>query len=175
MATAKVGDRVRVHLRGRLADGTVFDSTEDGGAGEWTNFRGAGVAFAPAEVTVGEGALLPAVEAALVGLSPGQQVTVAVPCAEAYGARRPGLVAELPRAALAPAPDHLVTFRVDEGRQHPNVFLPKVGDVLSVTSADGAVVPARVQALTDRTITLDANHPLAGHDLTFEVRLVAIV
>jgi peptidylprolyl isomerase len=175
MAKAKRGDRVKLHFTGRLADGRVFESTLDAGDGEWQNFRGRAVAFAPMELVIGAGEMLPAFEESLVGLEPGQEVTFTIPSARAFGPRREECVTVVSRADLTPAQQHLQTFRVAEGRRHPNGFDPKVGDVLQVTAPDGAMVPARVRALGEDTITLDANHPLAGQDLVFEVRLEGIV
>lgn len=175
MAKAKRGDKVRLHYTGRLADGRVFDSTEHAGNEEWQNFRGTGVAFAPMELVIGGGEMPPAFEEALVGLEPGQRVSIEIPSAEAFGPRREACLARLPRAELVPSQHHLQTFRVAEGRQRPNKFEPKLGDSLEVTNPDGTVVSARVAAMDAETVTLDANHPLAGQDLFFDVHLLAIV
>jgi peptidylprolyl isomerase len=175
MAKAKRGDRVQVHYTGRLADGREFDTTLHAGNGEWNNFRGRGVAFAPAVLVIGEGKLFPVVEEALIGLEPGQTARVELPAAQAYGPRVEELVTELPRHELAPGEAHQQAFRVAEGRRRTNAFQPKVGDVIDVEGADGSVNSARVRALTDETITLDANHPLAGQDLVYDLRLVKII
>jgi peptidylprolyl isomerase len=174
MTKATRGDKVRVHYTGRLTDGTVFDSSENAGDEVFRNFRGQGVAFAPLELVIGEGELPPQVEEALVGLEPGQGATVHIPCAEGFGPHHRERVMVLSHDEIMPREAGLETFRVAEGKQRPNNFNPKVGDVLEVSGPDGALVPARVVALTDSTITLDANHPLAGRDLVFEVRLVGI-
>jgi peptidylprolyl isomerase len=175
MAKAKRGDRVQVHYTGRLVDGREFDTTLHAGDGEWNNFRGRGVAFAPAVLVIGEGKLFPAVEEALVGLEPGQAVRVELPAAQAFGPRVEALVTTIPRHELAPGEGHQQPFRAAEGRRRTNAFQPKVGDVVDVEGPDGTVNSARVRALTDETITLDANHPLAGQDLVYDLRLVKII
>jgi len=175
MARAKRGDRVQLHYTGRLADGREFDSSEHAGDGEWTNFRGRGVAFAPVELVIGEGRLFPAVEEALVGLEPGGRARVEVAAAQAYGPRSEALVTTFPREEVAPGDGHQQPFRAAEGRRRTNAFQPKVGDIVDVEGADGVVGSARVRALTEEAITLDANHPLAGQDLVYDVRLVKIL
>jgi peptidylprolyl isomerase len=175
MANVRMGDRVLLHFEGRLTDGRVFESTQDAGDGEWKNFRGHGVAFAPLELLVGGGAMLPAFEEALVGLEPGAQTTIEVPMAKAFGPRREELVMVVPREEITPAEQHEQTFRVAEGRSRTNQFNPKPGDVVEVLGPDGAVLAAHVKVVTHEVLTLDANHPLAGHDLVFGVKLVGIV
>jgi peptidylprolyl isomerase len=175
MAMAKMGDRIRLHYTGKLTDGTVFDSSENAGDEVFRNFRGRGVAFGPMELVIGAGEMLPAFEDALVGLEPGQQKTFTIPADRAFGVRQRGLVTIVGHDEIAPRELGIASFRVAEGRHRPNVFDPKIGDVLELTGPDGTLVPARVAAMTDESITLDSNHPLAGRDLVFDVRLIGIV
>jgi peptidylprolyl isomerase len=175
MATTKRGDRVRLHYTGKLSNGVVFDSTEHAGEERFRNFFGRGVAFEPTEFVIGAGEFPAEFEQALVGLEPGQAKTFEVPADLAFGARDPALVVTLPRDEVAPRNQGLETFRVAEGRHRPNLFNPRIGDVVEVKNPDGEIFPARVVGLTEGTITLDTNHPLAGWDLHFDVRLVAIV
>ncbi|BDG10056.1 FKBP-type peptidyl-prolyl cis-trans isomerase [Anaeromyxobacter paludicola] len=175
MSTATRGDKVRLHYTGRLADGTVFDTTEDAGNTNFANFKGTGVTFGPTALVIGEGEMPPDFEDALVGLAPGQQATITIRSERAFGARDEARVMVLPIDDFTPRELGLERFRVAEGRHRPNNFDPKVGDVWEVSGPDGASVRARVVARTDETITLDANHPLAGHDLFFDVRLVEIL
>jgi peptidylprolyl isomerase len=175
MAKAKRGDRVQLHYTGRVRDGREFDSSEHAGDGEWDNFRGRGVAFAPAELVIGSGRMFPSVEEALIGLEPGEKVRVEVPCAKAFGPRNEALVTELPRSEIAPGEGQAEAFRVAEGRRRVNVFKVKVGDVIDLEGPDGEISSARVLALTEETVTLDTNHPLAGQDLVYEVRLVKVL
>jgi peptidylprolyl isomerase len=175
MANAKRGDTVRLHYTGRFSDGTVFDSTEHAGKSHWDNFKGQGVSFEPARLVIGASEMPPDFEEALVGLVPGQTVTVTIPAERAFGLRDEDRVAVLPIDDFTPRELGLERFRVAEGRHRPNKFDPKVGDVWEVQAPDGSVVNVRVVAKTEDQITLDGNHPLAGQDLMFDIRLVEIV
>jgi peptidylprolyl isomerase len=175
MATAKRGDKILLHYTGRLADGTVFDSTENAGEEVFRNFNGRGVAFEPAELVLGGGDMPPAFEDAVVGMEPGQSKRFTIPMDRAFGPRHRELVTVVERDELAPRELGIETYRVAEGRQRPNVFNPKVGDVLHLKDAEGKLLDARIVAMNDETVTLDTNHPLAGYDLDVEVRLVGIV
>jgi len=175
MVKARRGDRVKLHYTGKLADGTVFDSTKDAGSAKWGNFKGRGVAFEPAQLIIGSGEMPPDFEEALIGLEPGDQVTVKIPSERAFGARDEERVQVIPIDDFTPRELGLERFRVAEGRHRPNKFEPKVGDIWEVTTPDGSSLNTRIVDKTDETITLDANHPLAGHDLVFEIRLVAVL
>ncbi|MGY6632868.1 MAG: FKBP-type peptidyl-prolyl cis-trans isomerase [Alkalilacustris sp.] len=111
----------------------------------------------PLEFTVGSGQIIPGLDKALPGMSVGEKKTVEVPAAEAYGDHRPEGVQHIPRAQV---PDHVP---LDPGSR------------LQVQTPDGRTLPVTVADVTDDTVTLDANHPLAGQDLTFAIELVEIV
>jgi peptidylprolyl isomerase len=175
MGKAKRGDRVKLHYTGRLTDGTVFDSTEDAGVRNWDGFKGKGVSFGPTQLVIGSGEMPPDFEEGLIGLEPGQEVTITIPAARAFGERDEHRVMVVPAADFGPREVALERFRVAEGRHRINTFDPKVGDVWKVTGTDGSTVHARVIAMTDDSITLDGNHPLAGHDLMFAIRLVELL
>ncbi|UFS71780.1 peptidylprolyl isomerase [Geomonas sp. RF6] len=150
MAQAKQGDRVKVDYTGKLDDGSVFDSSiceDDDCSG----------GHGPLEFTVGEGEVIPGFEAAIVGMSPGETKTIHIPVDEAYGERIEEMVAEVPRGDLPPEMN------------------PEVGQQLEVTQADGQVFQVMVTEVTDETITIDANHPLAGQALNFDLKLVEIL
>jgi peptidylprolyl isomerase len=100
---------------------------------------------------------------------------VRIPPDKAFGPRDEERVLDLPIDDFTPRELGLERFRVAEGRHRPNNFNPRVGDVWDVTTPDGSRLRARVVAKTDDTITLDANHPLAGHELVFDIRLEEIV
>jgi peptidylprolyl isomerase len=175
MATARRGDTVVLHYTGKLSDGFVFDSTENAGDEQWRNFKGRGVAFEPARLVVGEGQMPPDFEEALLGMAPGERKSFTIPAARAFGPRDPARVVEVPRDEIAPRELGIESFRVAEGRRRPNVFDPKVGDVLDLKDAAGALHRARVLAIDDEKVTLDGNHPLAGRDLVFEVKVVDVI
>ncbi len=110
----------------------------------------------PLEFTVGAGQMIAGFDAAVVGMKVGETKTVTIPAAEAYGERSEDNVVTLPVSAL-PADLH-----------------PKVGDTLSMTTAEGQIVDVVVLEITDEYIKVDANHFLAGKDLTFEITMVEI-
>lgn len=141
MAQAKQGDIVAVHYTGKLADGTVFDTS---------------YSRAPLQLRIGDGKLIAGFEKAVVGMNKGEKKTVMIPPAEAYGPRQDQAVVELERKNLPPGLD------------------PKVGQRLELTQEDDSNLLVTVTKVTDSTITVDANHPLAGKDLTFEIELVSV-
>ncbi len=141
MEQAKRGDTVKLHYKGLLDDGTVFDTSEDGD---------------PIEFTIGEGNVIPGFEEAVVGMSTGEKKTERIEADRAYGQHRPDMV-----------------FTIDRG-QLPKGTNVAVGDFLKIGFTDGQNASVQVANLDDESITLDANHPLAGKDLTFDLTLVAI-
>lgn len=140
-AQAKNGDTVQVNYTGKLADGTVFDTS---------------VGREPLEFKLGAGQMIPGFEKAVLGMKVGEKKTVTIPANEAYGPHRDDMVVEVGRDRLGPG------------------VIPKVGQQLQGTRPDGSVSTFTVVAVSDNTITIDANHPLAGKDLTFEIELVKI-
>ena len=111
----------------------------------------------PLEFTVGSGQIIPGLDSAIPGMTVGEKKTVEVPAAEAYGDRNPEGIQSVPRDQV---PDHIP---LDPGTQ------------LQVQTGDGRTLPVTVAEVTEEAVVLDANHPLAGKDLTFEVELVEIV
>lgn len=138
---ARNGDVVQVDYTGKLADGTVFDSSVERG---------------PLEFTLGAGQVIPGFEKAVLGMKVGEQKTVTIPADEAYGPYRDEQVVELPREKL------------------PSDVTPEVGQQLVMRQPDGSEIVVVITELSDETVTIDANHPLAGKDLTFEIELVKI-
>ncbi|WP_375692033.1 peptidylprolyl isomerase [Pseudooceanicola sp. LIPI14-2-Ac024] len=110
----------------------------------------------PLEFTVGSGQIIPGLDKAIPGMTVGDKKTVEVPCAEAYGEREPGAMQSVPRDQI-PA-----EIEVQPGLQ------------LQVQTPQGQVMPVTVAEVTETEVTLDANHPLAGRDLTFAIELVEI-
>ncbi len=108
------------------------------------------------EFTIGQQEVIPGFDLAVVGMKVGESKTVNVPADQAYGPVQDELVAELERKDL-PADIELV-----------------VGNHLEVSQDDGSTFSVNIADLTETTVTLDANHPLAGKDLTFEINLVEI-
>lgn len=150
MAQAKEGDRVRVHYTGKLDDGSVFDSSE-------CYDEGCECETGPLEFTIGAGEVIDGFDRAIVGMAPGDEKTVHIPVDEAYGPRLDEMLAVMERKDL------------------PADMDPAVGEAYEITQADGTTFPVVVAEVTDSQVTLDANHPLAGRDLTFELKLVEII
>ena len=111
----------------------------------------------PLQFTVGSGEIIPGLDAALPGMAVGEAKTVEIPAEQAYGAKNPEAVTPVPRADI---PDHIP---LDPGTQ------------LQVQDGSGNVAQVRVAEVTEDTVTLDMNHPLAGEDLTFDIELLEVV
>ena len=111
----------------------------------------------PLEFPVGAGQVIPGFEDAILGMSIGDKKTVNIPCDNAYGPHHPEMIDEVERSAI-PAEIDL-----------------QVGGQLQAMGPDNQPVLLTVVAMTDSHVTMDANHPLAGKDLTFELELVEIV
>ena len=111
---------------------------------------------APLSFTLGSGQVVPGFDAAVTGMEVGEQKTVRLDADDAYGARRDDLVMEVPTSAF-PSTDGL--------REGVGVQLGLQG---------GGAVEARVTSVGDDAVTLDANHPLAGQALTFDLTLVEV-
>ena len=111
----------------------------------------------PLEFTLGAGKIIPGFEEAVVGMTPGDSKTVIIGPDKAYGPHRKELVAE-----------------VERNRVPANLEL-KAGKYVQLRQPNGGVIQAKVASISDSAVTLDANHPLAGKCLTFEIKLVEIV
>lgn len=111
----------------------------------------------PLEFVVGSGQVIPGFDTAVGDLEVGQSATVTIPAADAYGERSEEGLQEFPRDFFPPEAE------------------PQVGWAVELAAPDGQRVPATVAVVTDETVTLDFNHPLAGEDLTFQITLVEIV
>ena len=110
----------------------------------------------PLRFTLGSGQIIAGLDAAITGMSQGEKKSVTIAAAEAYGDHRPEAVQAVPRAQI------------------PAEIPLEVGGGLQVQTPDGQTIPVSVTSVTDEEVTLDANHPLAGKDLTFAVELVEI-
>jgi peptidylprolyl isomerase len=110
----------------------------------------------PLRFTLGSGQIIAGLDAAITGMSQGEKKSVTIAAAEAYGDHRPEAVQAVPRAQI------------------PAEIPLEVGGGLQVQTPDGQTIPVTVASVTDEEVTLDANHPLAGKDLTFAVELVEI-
>lgn len=111
----------------------------------------------PLEFTLGEGQLIPGFEKAVEGLEEGDSTTVEIPTDEAYGERREDLELEVAKNEL------------------PDNVEPQVGMQLQMQQQEsGQAIPVQITKVEEDKVTLDANHPLAGKDLTFDIELVEV-
>lgn len=110
----------------------------------------------PLEFTVGSGQVIPGFDQGVAGMQPGEQRTLEIDSGSAYGARRDDLVLRVPR------------------EQVPPDIEPQVGQQLQMSTGENTFVVTVTEVAGD-ALTLDANHPLAGEDLRFQVELVDIV
>jgi peptidylprolyl isomerase len=138
-----------------VKDGKTVKVHYTGTLGDGTVFD-TSVEREPLEFTLGEGKVIPGFEEAVKGMKVGQSKTVTIPVDDAYGPPRDDLIL------------------VIEQTQLPENLNPEVGQRLQMQQADGRQSIVTVTDVSEKTITLDANHPLAGEDLTFELKLVEV-
>lgn len=170
MAVAKKGDKVLINFIGTLEDGTVFDTTHEeehghehdcgsddcGSDGCGSDDCGCGCETGPMEITIGAEDFFPQVEEALIGMAPGEKKTVIIPAEEAFGEYDE---------------EQVFTIGLD---QIPAGITPEVGKELEFTGDDEEPMMVTVVEVTDDGILLDANHPLAGENITYEFELMEI-
>jgi len=138
------GDKVKVDYEGKLDSGETFDSTKHG---EHSH---------PLEFSVGGGQIIPAFEEAIKGMQEGEEKSFTIKPADAYGQYNPEMKKELPRD------------------QVPLDKEPQEGMMLEVKTPDGKRFPVKIDSFDENKIVLDLNHPLAGKNLNFEVKINAI-
>jgi len=111
----------------------------------------------PLEFTLGDGKLIPGFEKAVIGMEEGDSTTVELDSEDAYGERREDLELEVSKSDL------------------PDNIDPQVGMQLQMQQQEnGQAVPVQITAVEDDYVKLDANHPLAGKDLTFDIELIEL-
>jgi peptidylprolyl isomerase len=111
----------------------------------------------PLEFKVGSGMVIKGFDNGVLDMKPGDKKTLNIPVEEAYGPKSDELIMEFPKANI------------------PADLNPSVGMELQMSNPQGQVFPVKVAAIGTEFITLDANHPLAGEALTFDIELVEIV
>ncbi len=111
----------------------------------------------PLKFEIGEGTLLQLFEDSMLGMSDGEEKTIRIPAEEAYGAYNKDL---------------LIAFQRE---QIPPNIEPRIGMELQIDEADGWNASVKVVEMNDTMVWVDANHPLAGKDLTFLLKLIQIV
>ncbi len=111
----------------------------------------------PLQLTIGEGCVIPGFENVLVGMSPGESKTAKISADNAYGPHRKEMTQIINRD------------------QFPKHLRPEVGQELQDYQPDGRIIKVMVADVSESSVMLDANHPLAGKDLTFDIQLVEIL
>jgi peptidylprolyl isomerase len=112
----------------------------------------------PLQFTIGEGEVLTGFEEAVVGMNPGDSKTAQLPAEEAFGPYRDDMVVVVPKSQFA---------HWDRD--------PEVGQRVPIPQREGPPVEVTVTEVADSDVTVDANHPLAGEDLTLDIELIEIV
>lgn len=110
----------------------------------------------PFEFTIGVNSVIARIEESIIGMEVGERKTITIPPEEAYGHRQRELITKIKKGDL------------------PQNLKPSIGQRLIVRQPDGDHVHLVISDMDQDTVTLDANHPLAGQTLTFSVLLVAI-
>ena len=110
----------------------------------------------PLEFEVGSGSVIAGFDNGVMGMEVGDKRTIEIPIEEAYGPKNPEMIVEFPI------------------NQFPDDLKPEVGMQLNMTNGSGQVIPVVITEVGPETVILDANHPLAGQDLLFDIELVEI-
>jgi peptidylprolyl isomerase len=110
----------------------------------------------PLEFEVGSGMVIAGFDEGVTGMAVGEKRTVTIPADQAYGAVQADMILDFPKT------------------QFPPDMVPEVGMQLSMSNNEGQQFPVTIVEVKEDTVVLDANHPLAGKDLTFALELVDI-
>lgn len=110
----------------------------------------------PLEFQVGAGQMIKGFDTGVVGMKPGDTKTVKLNPDEAYGEPKADMIVTVPKANL------------------PQDIKPELGMQLAMNTQDGRQIPVIVSKVEEEEVTLDANHPLAGKELTFEIEMVEV-
>jgi len=134
----KKGDKVKLHLSGKVKNGKVFAATEG---------------KQPVEFEAGAGQILPGIDEQVIGMEEGEEKEITVPAEKGFGKRKEELVMEASKDVL-------------KGKK------VEVGEKISVETREGRTRSAQVMKIGEDRITLDLNHPLAGKELIFQIKVV---
>jgi len=111
----------------------------------------------PLKLKIGQKRVIPAFEQAIIGMEQGESKTVKIPTEEAFGQYQEELIQTVGRSVF------------------PANLEPKIGQRLTATSVDGRSVAVTVTDISEASVMIDANHPLAGEELTFDIELIEIL
>ncbi|WP_221391829.1 peptidylprolyl isomerase [Dyadobacter sp. NIV53] len=142
MKQAQAGDNVKVHYKGTLPDGQLFDSSEG---------------REPLVFQLGSGQVIKGFDDGVTGMVIGDKKTINIPNEDAYGPINEDMIINFERAQI------------------PAEIPLEIGGTLNMhQDGNGQVIPVVIKEVTEEFVLLDANHPLAGQDLIFELELVGI-
>ena len=110
----------------------------------------------PLEFQVGSGQVIKGFDEGVTGMEIGQKKTIQIPADEAYGQKNDEMIVQFPKANFPPD------------------LNPEVGMQLTMTNGSGQVIPVTILEVAEEHVVLDANHPLAGQELIFDIELVSI-
>lgn len=157
MALAKQGDKVTINFTGKLADGSIIDTTYPDAEGHDCGDDECGHEYGPFELILGAEEFYVPIEEALIGMIPGEKKTLTITPDAAFGDYDPENVFSVPRSDF------------------PEDIDPVVGMGLEVSGEEDEEYMVTVVEVSDETISLDTNHPLAGEELAYEFELVEIL
>jgi len=112
--------------------------------------------FVPIEFIIGEGKVIPGFEKGVTGMSLREKKTITIPPEDAYGHRSEQMIFEFDR------------------KNAPGDFSPRIGDTVKMHRPDGKAIQVTVLNVTEKGYLMDANHPLAGKELIFDLELMEI-
>ena len=141
---AKKGNKVTVEYEGKLDNGEIFDSSNHGDHKHPLTFE------------IGAGQVIPKFEETVLTMEKGEEREIKIEAKEAYGEYHEELIRNLPKEIL------------------PKDKEPQKGDILRLTSPDGHLIFAKILEVKEKEIRVDLNHPLAGQNLTFKIKLINI-
>jgi len=147
MSVVTEKSKVKVHYTGRFTDGEIFDSSKAVEGNDQYSDKD------PLDVELGKGMLIPGFEKGLQGMKEGDTKTITISSEDAYGPVQDDRLQEVEKSFV---PDTV-----------------KEGEMLQSQSEEGPMT-VTVKEVKEKTVVLDANHPLAGKDLVFELEVVAI-
>lgn len=140
----KQGDQVKLDYEGSLDDGEIFDTSTHGDHSH------------PLEFEVGAGQVIPGFDKAVIGMKKGEEKSFIISSKEAYGESKKELIQEVPKDNL------------------PKEQELKAGMVLMAGTPDGRQFPVKVVEVEKNIVKIDLNHPLAGKNLHFKIKILEI-
>lgn len=111
----------------------------------------------PLRFTIGDGSIIAGLEEAVIGMRPGELRTIKVPSDKAHGSYDDDLII------------------VVDKTEFPSALRPEIGQKFDICQDDNSTMVVTVIHVSKEEITLDINHPLAGKDLTFELKLIEVI